>query len=89
MPTLAADSRGPVEIYYEEEGSGEPLVMIGGFTVTVEVWGRLRPLLAEKYRVIMPDNRGSVRPGHSGVSLKTLTGIPRGGLTFLIRPETN
>ncbi|MEE9240374.1 MAG: alpha/beta hydrolase, partial [bacterium] len=61
MPTLAAENRGKIEIYYEEEGSGEPLVLIGGFTATVEVWGRLRPLLAEKFRVIMPDNRGSGR----------------------------
>jgi pimeloyl-ACP methyl ester carboxylesterase len=61
MPTLAADNRGKIEIYYEEEGSGDPLVMIGGFTATIEVWGKLRPLLAERFRIIMPDNRGSGR----------------------------
>ncbi len=66
MPTLAAENRGKIEIYYEEEGSGEPLVMIGGFTATVEVWGKLRPLLAERYRVIMPDNRGSGRSKVTG-----------------------
>lgn len=61
MPTLPADSRGKIEIYYEEEGGGDPFVMIGGFTATVEVWGKLRPLLAGKLRLIMPDNRGSGR----------------------------
>lgn len=61
MPTLSLDSQGKIDIYYEEEGGGEPLVLVGGFTATVEVWGKLRPLLAEKYRVIMPDNRGSGR----------------------------
>ncbi len=61
MPTLNGGSPDKIEIYYEEEGAGEPLVMIGGFTATVEVWGKLRPLLAEKYRVIMADNRGSGR----------------------------
>jgi pimeloyl-ACP methyl ester carboxylesterase len=61
VPTLPADSRGKIDIYYEEEGGGDPLVMIGGFTVTVEVWGKLRPLLSGKLRLIMPDNRGSGR----------------------------
>ena len=50
-----------LEIYYEEEGEGETLVMVGGFTATIEVWGRLRPLLSKKYRLIMADNRGSGR----------------------------
>ena len=46
MATLKIESRGKVEVYYEEEGAGEPLVMVGGLTATVEVWGKLRPLLA-------------------------------------------
>ena len=61
MSTLSAESGGKIEIYYEEEGSGGSLVMVGGFTSTVEVWGKLRPLLAEKHRVVMADNRGSGR----------------------------
>ena len=48
MATLEIESRGKVEVYYEEEGAGEPLVMVGGLTATVEVWGKLRPLLAAK-----------------------------------------
>ena len=58
MPTLSA---GKIGIYYEEEGRGVPLVMIGGLTATVEVWGRLRGLLAARCRVVMFDNRGSGR----------------------------
>lgn len=58
MPTLRAPD---ADIYYEEEGSGVPLVMVGGFTATVEVWGRLRGLLAARHRVVMFDNRGSGR----------------------------
>lgn len=61
MPTLNLQNNGDIEIYYEEEGKGIPLVMIGGLTATVEVWGELRNLLAAKYRLIMPDNRGSGR----------------------------
>ena len=61
MATLEIESRGKVEVYYEEEGAGEPLVMVGGLTATVEVWGKLRPLLAAQYRLVMPDNRGTGR----------------------------
>jgi pimeloyl-ACP methyl ester carboxylesterase len=61
VPTLSAESSGKIKIYYEEEGAGDPLVMVGGFTATIEVWGKLRPLLSEKYRIVMADNRGSGR----------------------------
>ena len=61
MATLEIESRGKVEVYYEEEGAGEPLVMVGGLTATVEVWGKLRPLLAAQFRLVMPDNRGTGR----------------------------
>jgi alpha-beta hydrolase superfamily lysophospholipase len=62
MPHLDTTSGGsPIRIYYEEEGSGPPVVLVGGLTSTVETWGLQRPALAEFYRVIMPDNRGSGR----------------------------
>ena len=61
MATLEVESRGRLEIYYEEEGAGEPLVMVGGLTATVEVWGKLRRLLAAEYHLVMPDNRGTGR----------------------------
>jgi pimeloyl-ACP methyl ester carboxylesterase len=61
MPTLRADNAGRIDIYYEEEGRGTPLVMVGGLTATVEVWGRLRGLLAARCRLVMFDNRGSGR----------------------------
>ena len=50
-----------VRTYYEERGSGEPVVLIGGLSSTIETWGRVADLLAERYRVIRPDNRGSGR----------------------------
>lgn len=61
MPYLTANNHGPIEIYYEEEGSGEPVVLIGGLTSTIETWGMQRGSLAQQYRVILPDNRGSGR----------------------------
>ena len=45
-------------IYWEERGSGEPLLMIMGLGYSLEMWGRVVPGLAEHYRVIVFDNRG-------------------------------
>jgi 3-oxoadipate enol-lactonase len=61
MAKIEAENAGPIEIYYEEWGAGEPVVLIGGLTSTVEVWGGQVPALAERYRVVTPDNRGSGR----------------------------
>ncbi len=59
MPYLKTDSSGPIEIYYEDQG--DPVVLIGGLTAVAEYWGLQIPALAERYRVIAPDNRGSGR----------------------------
>jgi pimeloyl-ACP methyl ester carboxylesterase len=50
-----------VEIYVEEHGRGEPLLLLHGFGASGEVW---RPFVAElsrRYRVIVPDLRGHGR----------------------------
>ena len=64
MPTVDRDG---TTIYWEEHGSGEPLLLIMGLGVTLEGWSRLGPALAERYRTILFDNRGagrsSVPPG--------------------------
>ena len=58
MPTIEG---ARVRTYYEERGSGEPVVLIGGLSSTIETWGHVADRLAERYRVIRPDNRGSGR----------------------------
>ncbi len=59
------DSNG-VEIYYQVEGSGEPVVLIHGYTINGNLnWrtpGTIK-LLSEKYRVIVPDVRGHGKSG--------------------------
>lgn len=58
MPT--ARSNG-IEMYYEEHGSGEPLLLIMGWSGNAATWRPQIPGLAERYRVIVFDNRGAGR----------------------------
>jgi hypothetical protein len=43
MATLKSESHGGIEINYEERGAGDPLVLIGGLTSTLEAWGLMVP----------------------------------------------
>lgn len=47
-----------VEIYYEEHGRGEPLLLIHGAAASGRWFRELVPLLAADHRVIVPDLRG-------------------------------
>ena len=64
-----------------------PVVLIGGLSSTVETWGRLAELLAQRYRVIRPDNRGSGRtridPDDGDRSMPAFAGDVRGLLDAL------
>jgi 3-oxoadipate enol-lactonase len=59
------------KLYWEEEGSGEPILMIMGLSFTLDMWFRVRPALSKRYRLIMFDNRGVGR-----------SEIPRGPYTM-------
>lgn len=52
------------EIFYDIAGSGPPVVLLHPFPVHHEFWLPLAPLLASRYRLIMPDLRGH---GESGL----------------------
>jgi 3-oxoadipate enol-lactonase len=45
-------------IYWDEEGSGAPLLLIMGLGWSSHAWYRTRPILRQKYRTIVLDNRG-------------------------------
>lgn len=47
-----------IELYYEVHGSGKPLVLISGLGYTLWQWHRMVPYLAERFQVIVFDNRG-------------------------------
>lgn len=55
MPHLRSNG---ITLYYEEHGSGEPLVLIMGFTVSSIGWHWNLPAFAQTFRAVVFDNRG-------------------------------
>jgi 3-oxoadipate enol-lactonase len=49
---------GSLELYYEEHGAGEPLLLIMGLAADSTAWMFQVPEFAAKYRTIVFDNRG-------------------------------
>jgi len=56
------DSNG-VPIHYVASGSGEPVVLIHGFSADLSMWDSVRVRLASDHRVIAMDCRGHGRSG--------------------------
>jgi 3-oxoadipate enol-lactonase len=53
---------GDIQIYYNERGSGTPLLMIQGLNANSDWWGEeALNALAREYRVVVFDNRGAGR----------------------------
>ena len=55
MPYATSDGS---RIYWEESGTGEPLLLIMGLGYSHEMWHRTRPVVSAHYRTILFDNRG-------------------------------
>ena len=61
MPRIQVDEENgaPVEIYYEDHGSGAPIVLIHGWPLSGRSWEKQVPALVDEgYRVITYDRRG-------------------------------
>ena len=59
MCEVGSENNHPVEIYYEDHGSGQPVVLIHGYPLNADSWERQeRELLGAGYRVIRYDRRG-------------------------------
>jgi 3-oxoadipate enol-lactonase len=54
------DNQG-ARIYWDEQGHGEPVLLIMGLGYPSAMWHRTRPGLAARYRTIALDNRGTGR----------------------------
>jgi len=57
--TVGTENDAPIQIHYEDHGSGHPIVLIHGYPLDGNSWERQeRDLLANGYRVITYDRRG-------------------------------
>ncbi|MEV4126213.1 alpha/beta hydrolase [Nocardia sp. NPDC049707] len=61
MATIAVGTENstPIELYYEDHGTGQPIVLVHGYPLDGHSWERQsRELIAAGYRVITYDRRG-------------------------------
>jgi non-heme chloroperoxidase len=74
--TVGTENGSGIDIYYEDHGSGQPVVLIHGYPLDGHSWERQeRALLAAGYRVITYDRRGfgqSAKPA-AGFDYDTFT----------------
>jgi pimeloyl-ACP methyl ester carboxylesterase len=57
--TVGQENSGNIDIYYEDHGSGKPVVLIHGYPLSGASWEKQIPvLLAAGHRVITYDRRG-------------------------------
>ena len=55
MPTVQTNG---IDIFYEVQGTGDPLLLIAGFACDHTIWSKVVADLAQHYRVVVFDNRG-------------------------------
>jgi non-heme chloroperoxidase len=73
--TVGEENSGSIDLYYEDHGSGPPVVLIHGYPLSGRAWDRQVPALIEAgHRVITYDRRGFGRSSHpaSGYDYDTL-----------------
>ncbi|HXS62567.1 MAG TPA: alpha/beta hydrolase [Streptosporangiaceae bacterium] len=56
---VGQENSAPIQLYYEDHGSGPPVIMIHGYPLSGRAWDKQLPaLLGTGYRVITYDRRG-------------------------------
>ncbi len=75
--TVGQENSAPIDLYVEDLGSGDPVVLLSGWPLDSRSWEpQLRPLLEAGHRVVAYDRRGfgkSSRPS-TGYDFTTLAG---------------
>src|SRR5580693_7648353 len=57
--TVGKENSGDIELYYEDHGSGQPVVLIHGYPLSGASWEKQLPVLLDAgYRAITYDRRG-------------------------------
>lgn len=64
------------EVHYLAAGdpTGEPVLLLHGFSAPAAIWLRLAPALADRYRLVIPDMPGeglSAKPSFHGRDLRS------------------
>ena len=63
--TVGKENSSNIELYYEDHGSGKPVVLIHGYPLSGASWEKQVPVLLNAgYRVITYDRRGFGKSGH-------------------------
>jgi pimeloyl-ACP methyl ester carboxylesterase len=84
--TVGKENSTDIELYYEDHGTGKPIVLIHGYPLSGASWERQLPvLLAAGYRVITYDRRGFGKSSQptSGYNYDTFAEDLRGLVTHL------
>ncbi|HEY1826384.1 MAG TPA: alpha/beta fold hydrolase [Acidimicrobiales bacterium] len=55
---MAFTHNGTTRLWWDEEGSGDPVLLVMGFSYPAQMWHRVWPALTDQFRVIRFDNRG-------------------------------
>jgi non-heme chloroperoxidase len=56
---IGEENSGTVELYYEDHGTGQPVILIHGWPLSGRSWEKqVTALLEARYRVITYDRRG-------------------------------
>ena len=59
MPRISTTVAPTIELYYEDHGSGQPIVLIHGWPLSHRMWeGQIHAFVAAGFRVIAYDRRG-------------------------------
>ena len=66
--TVGKENSTSIDLYYEDHGSGKPVVLIHGFPLSGVAWEKQEATLLEAgYRVIAYDRRGFGKSSHPSV----------------------
>ena len=85
--TVGTENNSPIKLYYEDHGSGQPVVLIHGYPLDGHSWERQeRALLDAGYRTIAYDRRGFGRSSQptTGYDYDTFTADLKALLEHLV-----
>src|SRR2546422_6470858 len=69
---------GELELFYDTDGSGEPVLLLMGLGGEHHAWDLMRPDLARRYRLVLVDNRdaGASSEARGAYTLDDMAGDP-------------